>query len=98
MESGWEFWIDVGGTFTDCIGRRPDGSLVRHKLLSSGVTKGIAAAGSSAAAIIDSARAGAPPGFWNGMRLRLLGSDGRTIAEGIVREFDSKTSTLRLDR
>ena len=30
----WEFWIDRGGTFTDVIGRRPDGSLVAHKLLS----------------------------------------------------------------
>ncbi|TCT05122.1 hydantoinase B/oxoprolinase family protein [Aquabacter spiritensis] len=30
----WEFWIDRGGTFTDIIGRRPDGSLVAHKLLS----------------------------------------------------------------
>ncbi len=31
---GWEFWIDRGGTFTDVIGRRPDGTLVAHKLLS----------------------------------------------------------------
>ena len=31
----WQCWIDVGGTFTDCIGRRPDARLVRHKLLSS---------------------------------------------------------------
>jgi 5-oxoprolinase (ATP-hydrolysing) len=30
----WEFWIDRGGTFTDIIGRRPDGALVTHKLLS----------------------------------------------------------------
>jgi 5-oxoprolinase (ATP-hydrolysing) len=30
----WEFWIDRGGTFTDVIGRRPDGDLVTHKLLS----------------------------------------------------------------
>jgi 5-oxoprolinase (ATP-hydrolysing) len=30
----WEFWIDRGGTFTDVIGRRPDGELVTHKLLS----------------------------------------------------------------
>ncbi|MGA8319557.1 MAG: hydantoinase B/oxoprolinase family protein [Xanthobacteraceae bacterium] len=30
----WEFWIDRGGTFTDVIGRRPDGGLVTHKLLS----------------------------------------------------------------
>src|SRR6201981_332732 len=30
----WDFWIDRGGTFTDVIGRTPDGSLVAHKLLS----------------------------------------------------------------
>ncbi|MEU9115554.1 hydantoinase B/oxoprolinase family protein [Streptomyces sp. NPDC048483] len=30
----WEFWIDRGGTFTDVIGRRPDGRLVTGKLLS----------------------------------------------------------------
>jgi len=31
---GWQFWIDRGGTFTDVVGRRPDGTLVTHKLLS----------------------------------------------------------------
>src|SRR5215831_5792993 len=30
----WDFWIDRGGTFTDIVGRRPDGALVPHKLLS----------------------------------------------------------------
>lgn len=30
----WQFWIDRGGTFTDIVGRRPDGRLVTHKLLS----------------------------------------------------------------
>ncbi len=30
----WEFWIDRGGTFTDVIGRRPDGTLHTYKLLS----------------------------------------------------------------
>src|SRR5215472_1109654 len=30
----WDFWIDRGGTFTDVIGRKPDGTLVAHKLLS----------------------------------------------------------------
>ena len=34
MAATWEFWIDRGGTFTDVIGRRPDGALVTHKLLS----------------------------------------------------------------
>src|SRR6185436_13215870 len=34
MTRGWQFWIDRGGTFTDVIGRRPDGALVTLKLLS----------------------------------------------------------------
>ncbi|MFF3318277.1 hydantoinase B/oxoprolinase family protein [Streptomyces sp. NPDC003035] len=34
MTGRWEFWIDRGGTFTDIVGRRPDGRLVTRKLLS----------------------------------------------------------------
>ena len=34
MRSGWSFWVDVGGTFTDCIARDPTGQLHRTKLLS----------------------------------------------------------------
>lgn len=34
----WQFWIDRGGTFTDIVGKKPDGcggfTLVTHKLLS----------------------------------------------------------------
>src|SRR3546814_5043402 len=33
-QAGWQFWIDRGGTFTDVVARKPDGSLVTHKLLS----------------------------------------------------------------
>ncbi|MEU4110864.1 hydantoinase B/oxoprolinase family protein [Streptomyces sp. NPDC027717] len=32
--TGWEFWVDRGGTFTDIVARRPDGRLLTHKLLS----------------------------------------------------------------
>ncbi len=31
---GWQFWIDRGGTFTDIVGRAPDGTLRISKLLS----------------------------------------------------------------
>src|SRR5262245_4163543 len=34
LKQPWEFWIDRGGTFTDIVGRRPDGALLAHKLLS----------------------------------------------------------------
>ncbi|MCK9687626.1 hydantoinase B/oxoprolinase family protein [Scleromatobacter humisilvae] len=33
-QARWQFWIDRGGTFTDIVAKRPDGSLVTHKLLS----------------------------------------------------------------
>ena len=32
--SGWQFWVDRGGTFTDLVARKPDGQLLTHKLLS----------------------------------------------------------------
>jgi 5-oxoprolinase (ATP-hydrolysing) len=34
MTMRWQFWIDRGGTFTDIVARRPDGSLATAKLLS----------------------------------------------------------------
>ena len=33
-ESGWQFWIDRGGTFTDIVAVDPAGRFVTHKLLS----------------------------------------------------------------
>jgi len=39
-ECPWEFWIDVGGTFTDCIARSPENKIITTKFLSSGVFKG----------------------------------------------------------
>ncbi|MGB2107155.1 MAG: hydantoinase B/oxoprolinase family protein [Candidatus Puniceispirillum sp.] len=32
--SGWQFWVDRGGTFTDVVARSPEGVLATHKLLS----------------------------------------------------------------
>jgi 5-oxoprolinase (ATP-hydrolysing) len=34
MDERWQFWIDRGGTFTDIVGRAPDGCLHARKLLS----------------------------------------------------------------
>ena len=91
----WEFWIDVGGTFTDCIARRPDGTLVRQKLLSSGVTKGTVGDGSTAERIISRLRDD-PDGFWTGYQLRLLGDDGSVLAESHVASVSNIDRELRL--
>ena len=34
LRQRWQFWIDRGGTFTDIVARRPDGTLTTAKLLS----------------------------------------------------------------
>ena len=33
-KASWQFWVDRGGTFTDIVARKPDGTLQSHKLLS----------------------------------------------------------------
>ncbi|TVQ71500.1 MAG: hypothetical protein EA372_09415 [Chromatiaceae bacterium] len=33
-EERWQFWVNRGGAFTHVIGRRPDGTMVMHKVLS----------------------------------------------------------------
>lgn len=75
-----QFWIDVGGTFTDCILRRTDGTLVQHKTLSSGIIKGAVDASSTCNAIVDARRKLDSPNFWRGFRIRFLQTQAtRTI-------------------
>jgi 5-oxoprolinase (ATP-hydrolysing) len=93
-----EFWIDVGGTFTDCFHATADGSLRRHKLLSSGVTKGMAAAGSGGAALIDPVRRSDPDGFWSGYQLRILADDGQVMDQARIARFESSSATLHLEK
>ncbi len=97
QDQTWEFWIDVGGTFTDCFARRADGQLLRHKLLSSGVTKGAAARGSDRHTILDANRHSDPDNFWVGYRLRLLDADGQPAAAAVVTHFDKQQGALRIE-
>ncbi len=94
--SDWQFWIDVGGTFTDCIAKSPDGKLRRLKLLSSGATKGRVATNSTPQFIVDPARRDDPSNFWVGWQLHLLDADGTSIAHTDVTGFDAPTARLRL--
>ncbi len=92
----WEFWIDVGGTFTDCLAKGPDGTIRRHKLLSSGATKGRVGAASSSHAIFDPARGHDPRDFWLGWQLSLVGEDGLELDRTIVTGFDPSNHCLQL--
>ena len=95
-DAPWEFWIDVGGTFTDCLARTPDGSLLRHKLLSSGVIKGSVGPGSTSNCIVDFSREEDPAGIWAGFQLSLLDDTGNSIATETVTGFDNVKSCLHL--
>src|SRR2546423_2839504 len=94
--ASWEFWIDVGGTFTDCLAKAPDGSIRRHKLLSSGVTKGRVCAGSSRSEIVDPARKRDPADFWGGWQLAIVCDNGRELDRAVVTGFDSQSGRLQL--
>src|SRR5947207_14554992 len=91
-----EFWIDVGGTFTDCFLRLPDGTRRRNKVLSSGDTKGAAGAGSSRQAIVDPGRSRDPADFWAGYELRLLDAQDALVAKAADDSFDASAGRLMM--
>ena len=92
----WQFWIDVGGTFTDCIALSPTGEQRTVKVLSSGATKGEVAEWIDAQTIRDPARASDPSESWVGYRLHLIDGEGRRVRTGIVEQFDPSGATLKV--
>jgi 5-oxoprolinase (ATP-hydrolysing) len=97
-ERRWEFWIDVGGTFTDCLAKPPEGPWRRYKTLSSGVVKGAVGAGEFVDSFVDPSRRGDPDGFWVGWTWRLLNGRGDVEARRTITGFHAETGTLTLDR
>ena len=93
----WEFWIDVGGTFTDCIACAPNGDLIPTKVLSSAVTKGRLERQDTVERILDPARCADPPGFWVGYPIRFLAEEGTVIHETHVAAFDASSGQFVLD-
>ena len=91
MSDHWEFWIDVGVTFTDCVGRTPTGELRTAKLLSSGLTKGAVEAVGDESSILDASRNFEPEDFWTGSTIRMLNSKGEaTFETTVVRSFSGR--------
>jgi 5-oxoprolinase (ATP-hydrolysing) len=85
----WAFHIDVGGTFTDCIGIAPDGSRLSCKVLSSGVIKG-AGQWVGAKSLQDETKRNAPADFYVGYTMRV-----GEVAHA-VQAFDAATGTFTL--
>ncbi|QGJ71141.1 Hydantoinase B/oxoprolinase [Planctomycetales bacterium 10988] len=96
VDTRWQFWIDVGGTFTDCLAYHPDGSLKRHKLLSSGITPGQIDPTSTNSTLIDPQRQADPENFWTGYRVRLFNQDQKVLAERTVQSFSRADGALEL--
>jgi 5-oxoprolinase (ATP-hydrolysing) len=70
----WDFWIDTGGTFTDCLGRDPSGNWHRAKVLSnSSLRATIVTAGVDWLKVQLSENY--PEDFFAGFRIRFPNSD-----------------------
>lgn len=93
----WEFWIDVGGTFTDCIARRPDGDLRTFKTLSSGETRCAIATKESPTVFSVTSCPGNCDSFWVGYEFHCLLPDGR-VEQAEVIEFTHATRQFTLNR
>ena len=99
----WQFFIDVGGTFTDVVARRPDGTVITHKLLSSGCVRGVVeryvtgSTVSEGGRIVDPRRTSDPPRFWAGYGLRLLEPGGQEVRTSRVSEFGHDRAELTLE-
>ncbi|HXK22618.1 MAG TPA: hydantoinase B/oxoprolinase family protein [Myxococcota bacterium] len=85
----WEFWIDRGGTFTDVIGRAPDGSLHVAKLLSSATSPA-----DGVRALLERSGAIAPGGPLPPCGLRL----GTTVATNALLERRGVATLLVANR
>ncbi|MDX1969722.1 MAG: hydantoinase B/oxoprolinase family protein [Planctomycetaceae bacterium] len=87
--SCWQFWIDVGGTFTDCLAVSPAGTTRVIKVLSSGRVKGALIANEATALNgIPTTLATNVADFWRGYELFALDGAGRVIGQTRVTGSD----------
>ncbi|MEU3253931.1 hydantoinase B/oxoprolinase family protein [Streptomyces sp. NPDC006997] len=90
MTTGWQFWVDRGGTFTDVVARRPDGRLLTHKLLSDDPARYSDAAVAGVRALL--ADSGDPVGSVESVRM------GTTVATNALLERKGERTLLVITR
>ena len=95
----WQFWIDVGGTFTDCLALSPDGVEHQVKVLSSGLAKGsVDSWGDDQLSFFSSFLVeSGEPGFWRGAKVNLISAAGEVVLKGTVRFHDAATGLIGLE-
>ncbi|RKX30347.1 MAG: 5-oxoprolinase, partial [Verrucomicrobia bacterium] len=74
-KSGWNLFVDTGGTFTDCLGRGPDGVIHRCKVLSSSALRATVVRVPDRDRLLLAGLPSLPDGFFRGFFLAWPGSD-----------------------
>jgi 5-oxoprolinase (ATP-hydrolysing) len=91
--SGWQFWIDRGGTFTDIVARDPRGMLSTHKLLSENPARYRDAAIAGIKTVLGVALdAPIPPGLVDAVKM------GTTVATNALLERKGERTLLLVNR
>ncbi len=91
--TGWDFWIDRGGTFTDVVARAPDGHITARKLLSTNPDAYSDAAVAGIRACLDlAADAPIPPGLIASVKM------GTTVATNALLERTGDRTLLLITR
>ena len=92
IQTGWRFWIDRGGTFTDIVARAPDGSLQTRKLLSDNPEQYADAAVEGVRRILGIATGPLPAGLVAEVRM------GTTVATNALLERKGEPVVLAITR
>ena len=90
--TGWRFWIDRGGTFTDIVARAPDGSLQTRKLLSDNPEQYADAAVEGVRRILGAGSGPLPDGLVAEIRM------GTTVATNALLERKGEPVVLAITR
>lgn len=88
--TGWRFWIDRGGTFTDVVARAPDGALRTMKLLSVNPEQYVDAAVEGVRRILGASAGPLPAGLVDEVRM------GTTVATNALLERKGQPTVLAI--
>ncbi len=90
--TGWRFWVDRGGTFTDVVARAPDGRLTTLKLLSDNPEQYADAAVEGVRRVLGAPAGPLPGGGVEGVRM------GTTVATNALLERKGRPTVLAITR
>lgn len=90
---GWRFFVDVGGTFTDCLGINPRGQACSHKLLSAASYRIKVHELRAADTLVLHTDTRWPEDFFAGYKVRLGGAEQ---PQAVVAGFAAARRELRL--